>query len=90
MTPYVEVIEYAAGSPTLVFLHEGLGSAEQWRDFPKVIAEDCGVGAIAYSRVGYGRSAPVLLPRTLTYMEDEARESLPQLLDQRGIEHEGA
>ncbi len=86
MTPHVEVITHASGSPTLVFLHEGLGSAEQWRDFPALVAKDCGLGAIAYSRVGYGRSAPVTLPRPLTYMEDEARETLPALLDEQGID----
>ena len=86
MTPHVEVIELASGSPTLVFLHEGLGSAEQWRDFPARVAKESGLGAIAYSRVGYGRSAPVTLPRPLTYMEDEARDFLPRLLDERGID----
>lgn len=82
----VEVVEYASGSPTLVFLHEGLGSAAQWRDFPALVARDTGLGAIAYSRVGYGGSAPVTLPRPLTYMQDEAREFLPKLLDARGID----
>lgn len=86
MNPHVEVVEFATGSPTLVFLHEGLGSAEQWRDFPALVARESGLGAIAYSRVGYGRSAPVTLPRPLTYMEDEAREVLPRLLDERGID----
>lgn len=86
MIPQLEVITYAAGSPTLVFLHEGLGSAEQWRDFPALVAKDCGLGAIAYSRVGYGRSPPVTLPRPLTYMEDEARDALPALLDERALD----
>ena len=85
----IEVVEYAplrGGSPALVFLHEGLGSAKQWRDFPARVAEDTGLGAIAYSRIGYGASDPVTLPRPLTYMQDEARESLPALLDARAIE----
>lgn len=89
MTPFVEVVEYGttqAGAPTLVFLHEGLGSAAQCRDFPAVIAGDVGLPAIAYSRIGYGKSAPVTLPRPLTYMQDEARDFLPRLLDQRGID----
>lgn len=71
----------AAGVPTLVFLHEGLGSAQQWRDFPARIAEATELDALAYSRIGYGASAPVTLPRPLTYMQDEAKELLPQLLD---------
>lgn len=82
----LEVIEVAKGSPTLVFLHEGLGSAAQWRDFPAKVAAATGLGAIAYSRVGYGGSDPVTLPRPLDYMEREARTSLPSLLDERGID----
>ncbi len=59
-------------APTLVFLHEGLGSVAQWRDFPRQLSEATGFGAFAYSRLGYGRSDPVELPRPLTYMHDEA------------------
>ena len=44
------------GSPTLVFLHEGLGSALQWRDFPQQLAQATGCGALVYSRAGYGGS----------------------------------
>ncbi|MDB4940968.1 MAG: benzoate degradation ring-cleavage hydrolase [Labilithrix sp.] len=89
-TPHVEVLTFGAhrggpGAPTLVFLHEGLGSAEQWRDFPEIVSADVGLPALAYSRVGYGKSAPVALPRPLTYMQDEARDFLPLLLDEQGI-----
>jgi pimeloyl-ACP methyl ester carboxylesterase len=72
-------LEYAwhgprpADGPTLVFLHEGLGSVSLWRDFPARVAEATGLGALVYSRWGYGASDPVTLPRPLTYMHDEAR-----------------
>lgn len=72
-----------ADSPvTLVFLHEGLGSAQQWRDFPARLGDATQVLTYAYSRLGYGESDPVPLPRPLTYMHDEARDFLPRLLDQ--------
>ena len=71
---------------TLVFLHEGLGSAAQWRELPRAIGEATGHATVAYSRAGYGKSEPVPLPRLLTYMQDEAREGLPRLLDDLGIE----
>lgn len=84
----VEVMRFAeapptasAGSPTLVFLHEGLGSAKQWRDFPTLVGHATGLAAIAYSRVGYGGSDPVDLPRPLAYMQDEAKDFVPRLLD---------
>ena len=76
----------APGVPTLVFLHEGLGSAEQWRDFPARIGQATELGALAYSRVGYGASSPVALPRPLTYMQEEAKDFLPRLLDVLAID----
>ena len=57
---------------TLVFLHEGLGSATAWRDFPRRLAEKTGCGALVYSRIGYGSSPPAKLPRPISYMHDEA------------------
>jgi pimeloyl-ACP methyl ester carboxylesterase len=86
----VEVTSFVAvaGSPaTLVFLHEGLGSARQWRDFPTRLGEATGLTSLAYSRLGHGASDPVTLPRPLTYMQDEARDFLPRLLDELRIEH---
>jgi pimeloyl-ACP methyl ester carboxylesterase len=71
-------------APTLVFLHEGLGSVAQWRDFPRQLSEATGFGAFAYSRLGYGRSDPVELPRPLRYMHDEAG-LLPEVLGAVGI-----
>jgi pimeloyl-ACP methyl ester carboxylesterase len=71
----------APGRPVLVFLHEGLGCAGLWRDFPDRVAAATGLGAIVYSRAGYGRSSPVAVPRPLTYMHHEALDVLPRLLD---------
>ena len=59
-------------APTIVFLHEGLGSARLWRDFPARLAEAAGCGALAYSRAGYGASDGIDLPRPVRFMHDEA------------------
>ena len=72
-------------SPTLVFLHEGLGSARQWRDFPARLADAVGMGALVYSRAGYGASETIELPRPLDYMEREGEDVLPELLDREGV-----
>lgn len=48
-----------SGEATLVFLHEGLGSIGQWRDFPRVLAEATGLGAVIYDRQGFGGSDPL-------------------------------
>jgi pimeloyl-ACP methyl ester carboxylesterase len=72
-------------APTLVLLHEGLGSAALWGDFPERLAAATGAGVFAYSRAGYGASSPVSLPRPLDYMQREAREVLPRVLDAIGF-----
>jgi len=42
-----------ANTPTLVFLHEGLGSVELWREFPKQLCEATGLEGFLYDRQGY-------------------------------------
>jgi len=68
-------------APTLLFLHEGLGSALLWRNYPSALAKAVGYGALAISRLGYGGSDPCLLPRPVDYMEREAAEVLPELIE---------
>jgi len=68
----LETYRYGNQPPTLVFLHEGLGSATMWRDFPRQLADATGCGALVYSRAGYGASEPAPLPRPIRYMHDEA------------------
>ena len=75
----------AGAPPTIVMLHEGLGSAALWGDFPDRLAAATGAGVFAYSRAGYGASSPATLPRPLTYMRDEALQVLPPLLDAIGF-----
>src|SRR6185437_2362851 len=54
-------------APTLVLLHEGLGSVGLWRDFPSALVEATDAGVFVWSRQGYGGSDPVALPRPLDY-----------------------
>jgi pimeloyl-ACP methyl ester carboxylesterase len=72
-------------TPTLVLLHEGLGCVALWRDVPERLVAATGCGVFAYSRFGYGQSDPQPLPWPLTYMQDEARDVLPHVLDAAGI-----
>ena len=72
-------------APTLVLLHEGLGCVAMWRDFPKALSERTGYGVLVYSRPGYGASDPAPRPRALTYMNLEADDVLPAVLDHTGI-----
>lgn len=72
-------------APTLVLLHEGLGSVAQWKDLPEKLVAATGFGVLAFSRAGYGGSDPVSLPRPLDYMTREAEDVLGSVLDGVGI-----
>jgi pimeloyl-ACP methyl ester carboxylesterase len=76
-------------APTIVMLHEGLGSVGLWGTFPDELAAATGAGVFVYSRTNYGRSSPGKLPRTVDFMHEEALDVLPQVLGgigfQRGI-----
>lgn len=75
-----------AGRPPLVFLHEGLGSVAQWRDFPQRAADATGCEVVVYSRYGHGGSTPLAEARGVGYLHDEALLALPEFLEQVGIE----
>jgi len=75
-----------ASRPSLVFLHEGLGSVAMWRDFPARTAHATNCNAVIYSRYGYGNSEPLSAPRAVRYMHDEALVALPELLDRLAID----
>ena len=72
-------------APTIVMLHEGLGCAGLWGDFPEKLQAATGAGVFVYSRAGYGASTPAKLPRPLDYMHTEALDVLPKLLDAIGF-----
>jgi pimeloyl-ACP methyl ester carboxylesterase len=77
-----------AGKPVLVFLHEGLGSIRQWRDFHARVAAATGCRALAYDRYGYGQSDVLLeKKRTTRFMHDEALHALPEMLAKLKIEN---
>jgi pimeloyl-ACP methyl ester carboxylesterase len=72
--------------PTIVMLHEGLGSVSHWKDFPRVLAEATGAGVFLYSRYGHGGSDALEEPRSASYMHHEAQVVLPEILQKAGIE----
>ena len=47
------------GPPSVVLLHDGLGSIAQWRDVPARLAARTGLTVLAYDRAGHGSSTPV-------------------------------
>lgn len=67
--------------PCLVFLHEGLGCIEMWKDFPDTLCAETGLPGVVYERKGYGRDAPDEGNWALDYLDTESREYLPALLE---------
>jgi pimeloyl-ACP methyl ester carboxylesterase len=74
------------GLPVLVLLHQGLGSAAMWRDFPVRLTERTGCGALAFSRYGYGASDVAHGARSPDFLVAEGAEALPEVLAQRGLD----
>ena len=83
---YVRIDVGGRDRPTLVLLHEGLGSIAMWREFPARLAHATASRVVVYSRHGYGDSDPLTAPRTVRYMHDEAERVLPEFLDALAIE----
>ena len=71
--------------PVLVFLHEGLGSVAQWKDFPGLLCGETGRAGFVFDRPGYGKSDPLERPRSPEYLHEEALGTLPEVLESRGI-----
>lgn len=71
----------AGAVPTLVFLHEGLGSLGLWGDVPETVCRRTGCGGLVYSRRGHGHSDPLARPHAPQFMHDEAQIVLPQVLE---------
>jgi pimeloyl-ACP methyl ester carboxylesterase len=73
--------------PTIVFLHEALGSVTQWRDFPNKLMDLTGFNAFAYDRLGHGMSGVQTKKRDLNYLHHEAWDILPSVLAANNIEN---
>jgi pimeloyl-ACP methyl ester carboxylesterase len=80
----------ASARPTIVFLHEGLGSVSMWRDFPARVCAAAGCRGLVYSRPGYGRSTPRRAEERWQsdFMHRQAFEVLPALLRALGLAEE--
>jgi pimeloyl-ACP methyl ester carboxylesterase len=83
---YLLIPAHQINRPTLVLLHEGLGSVAMWRDFPSRLAAATGCRTLVYSRYGYGQSDVLQEPFGIDFMHREAREALPELLAALNIE----
>ncbi len=72
-------------SPTLVFLHEGLGCTEMWKDFPYLLSKKTRYPALIFSRLGYGASDPCPTPWKINFMHKEGLQILPAVIKEAKI-----
>lgn len=78
---YLQIPGREAQRPTLVLLHEALGSVAHWKDFPRQLAERTGCAVLVYSRQGHGRSSSEPQPRRLDYLSCGCPDELGAVLD---------
>ncbi len=87
---YIEFIsfgDFSDGKPTLILLHEGLGSVSMWKEIPELIFRHTKLNVMVYSRFGYGESSDCELPRPLNYMTVEAEKYLPIIIKKLKIKN---
>jgi lipoate-protein ligase A len=75
----------APDAPTLVFLHDALGSVRLWRDVPDRLVRETALPALVYDRWGSGDSEALEPPFAHDYLRTEALEALPEVFDAAGI-----
>lgn len=79
---YIEkILPKPSAQKGIVLLHEGLGSVSSWKDFPGKLAMATQCMVVAYDRPGYGLSSKVHQPRSLNFLQEEADEILPCVVE---------
>ncbi len=76
---------WGVGKPSIVMLHDGLGSIEQWRDVPELVAQRTGATVLAYDREGHGSSTPIPTDAWPPDWMSQQATVLGELLDKLGI-----
>ncbi len=86
MTKFINVEASASTTHTLVFLHDALGSIDSWGDFPIKMCTAYQMDGFLFDRIGNGKSSVAQEPKGTNYLEIEATQILPHLLDEMGID----
>ncbi len=81
-------VRYWAPEPSLycpkapiILLHESLGCAAHWREFPALLCRQTGREIIAYDRLGFGQSDPFPGAMPHSFIQDEVHESFALVRD---------
>lgn len=71
----------------IILLHDSLGSAEMWHDFPAALAKSTTRSVIAYDRLGFGKSSPRTTPPSTQFIFEEAQVYFPATVRALGVEN---
>ncbi len=71
----------SSSSPTILFLHEALGSIAQWKDFPEKLCHRLGCNGVVTELIGYGYSDATEIKRNRDYLRFFGKEHIPELVD---------
>lgn len=82
---YVEQYGEITPENTLVFLHDAIGSVSIMGSFPKLVFEATNLPVVVIDRIGYGKSDDDSRTRTTDYLQFEAEQRLPEILEKLGI-----
>jgi pimeloyl-ACP methyl ester carboxylesterase len=83
---YYEYYVIDKEKPTIILLHEGLGSVAQWKKWPVQLQNKLQMNVLVYDRTGYGKSSPAPAKYPFDYLRYEAREIFPNFLNHFNIE----
>ncbi len=85
---WVERLHYTndPNRPTLIFLHEALGSVALWKGYPTLLCEALQCNGVVYDRMGHGLSSPFNKARDDDYLEVEALLYLRELILALGLQ----
>ncbi|MFH0895482.1 MAG: alpha/beta hydrolase, partial [Bacteroidota bacterium] len=78
------LVDDSENKPLIVFLHEGLGSIQQWKNFPEEFCMENFFSFLVYDRYGHGKSEILSGPRSNNFVFEQADE-LNELLTKIGI-----
>lgn len=73
-TQIIDFEKFKYSKTILVFLHEALGSIQQWRNFPQDLCASINLPGIIIERRGYGQSDPMNEERDIRYLHNYAVE----------------
>lgn len=80
----ISISDSGDGNLLLVFLHDGLGSISQWKNFPNNLCNELKYNGLLFDRYNYGASDVINYIWKKDYMEDEAFIYLPELIEKLG------